>query len=179
MHAATLVRGVVCGALLWSGAPGAAAKDRPALILSDARLAPAVPVAGRDHPPLPLFRAGRYAPGALRDGIGMDYRLGLRGGLQFNLYAPRRARGAGRSWNLNAEAPDATAFWLLGGSLDLARDGEEREVVFVPQLLLDFDALTARDRTLQVFVQYAPWQAPSGLAGPDELMAQVALRLRF
>lgn len=179
MHAAGPVR-FACAMLLWSGALCAAAKERQVLILSDARAAALAPVAASTGAPPPLFRAGRTVPASLRDGIGMDYRLGGLGGLQFNLYAPRRARRAGRSWNLNAENPDATAFWLLGGSLGLARDGDDRqEIVFMPQLLLDFNALTPHDRALQAFVQYAPWHVPRGLAGPDELMAQAALRLRF
>lgn len=181
MHSPALVRGVVCGLLLWPGVSCAVEKDRRPLVLSDTRVAPAGRSAGEDRAPRPLFRAGRDAPAALRDGIGMNYRLGnLGGGLQFNLYAPRRPRNASRSWNLNAEPPDAAAFWLLGGSLDLARNGDARsEVVFVPQLLLDFNALTERDRALHAVVQYAPWHAPPGLRGPDELMAQIALRLRF
>jgi len=154
------------GLLLGSGVHGAAA--------AELRLA-----TGGVIQPLVSFSGDRRSSGRVRDGLGMDYRLGERGGLQFNLYSRRHARGPGQSWNLNAEAPDATAFWLLGGSLDLARDRHDRQqVVFVPRLLLDFDALTERDHRLQAFVQYAPWPSSPGRT-QDDNMTQVAFRLRF
>jgi hypothetical protein len=144
-----------------------------------------VHAAAADRPPPPeksLLALGvdRRLSGSVRDGIGMDYRVGGLGGLQLNLYSRRDTPNPGRSWNLNAETPEATAFWLLGGSLDVARDRNDRQqVVFVPRLLLDFDALTERNHRLQAFVQYAPWHSSPGQATPDEGITQVAFRLRF
>lgn len=165
MFTAPVVCRAVCGLLLWSGAHGAAAADRPPFPIASGGVAQPLLSPGTD----------RRLSGRMRDGVGMDYRLGGLGGLQLNLYSRRDTARPGRSWNLNAQAPDATAFWLLGGSLDVVRD----QVVFVPRLLLDFDALTERDHGLQAFVQYGPWHSSSSRATRDQTMTQVAFRLRF
>jgi hypothetical protein len=120
--------------------------------------------------------------GALRDGVAVNFSMGDFGGLQLNLYKRRNARTAGQQFDLNPGAPDAppARFWSLGGSLDLVRNSEgHREVVFVPQLLLDFDALDASTSHFQVFVQYAGWKAAPGQAASDEKVPQVAVKLRF
>lgn len=122
--------------------------------------------------------------GALTDGVGVNFSMGDWGGLSLNLYSRRNAKGPGKRWNLNPAGPypmaSAPRFWSLGGSLDLVRNSDGRKhIVFVPQLLLDFDALTGSHNRLVAFMQYANWRPGLGQAAQDEKIPQVALRLQF
>jgi hypothetical protein len=120
--------------------------------------------------------------GAMRDGVAVTFSVGDLGGLNLNLYKRRNAKTAGQQFDLNPAADDSPQqhFWSLGGSLDLVRNNDgHREIVFVPQLLLDFDALTGAHSQFQAFLQYATWKPAPGQAATDQRMPQVAVKLRF
>jgi hypothetical protein len=122
--------------------------------------------------------------GAIRDGVGVIFSMGELGGLHLNLYSRRNPKGPGQRWNLNPAGVGVAAalpqFWSLGGSLDLARSGDGgRQIVFVPQLLLNVDALTGSDNRFQIFMQYANWRPATGEPALDEKVPQITLRLRY
>lgn len=121
--------------------------------------------------------------GAIRDGVGVNFSLGELGGLHLNLYSRRNPKGPGQRWNLNpvaAAAATAPRLWSLGGALDLVRSGTgHRQVAFVPQLLLNLDALTDNPQRLQAFLTYARWRQAPGEMTIDEEVPQISVRLRY
>ena len=121
---------------------------------------------------------------SLMNGASVNYSMGTRGGLHLELYSRRNPEGPGQRWNLNPAEPAAAAlqprFWSLGGSLDQVRTHNGgQQIVFVPQLVLDFAALSGSHRPFEAVLQYANWGPTPGALMLDQSLLQVAVRLQF
>ncbi len=175
----------MAGLLLWSSAQCAVAADDvwPGASPVQTDLAIAEGAEG-DLARLLTLTVDHRILGAWSDGAGVNFNMGNRGGLHLELYSRRDSEGPGQRWDLNPAAPDAMApasrFWSLGGSLDQVRTRNGgRQIVFVPQLVLDFAALPGNNRPFEALVQYANWSPTPGKLMLDQNLLQVAVRLQF
>lgn len=119
----------------------------------------------------------------IKDGLGLDIELPDLGYFHLNLYS-RKDSGlpGGKRFGLipAGEREGGPRRWSLGGSLDLVRpvDGE-RELVLVPQLMIDMAALIGSDKRFDVCVQYAHWRARNSREVSAERVPQATLRFSF
>lgn len=171
--------------LLWSSAHCAVAADGvwPGASLAQTQLATAQDTES-DLARLLTLTVDHRILGAWSDGAGVNFNMGTLGGLHFDLYSRRDPEGPGQRWDLTPAAPDAMAsvprFWSLGGSLDQVRTRNGgRQIVFVPQLVLDFAALPGNHRPFEAVLQYANWSPTPGKLMLDQNLVQVAVRLQF
>ena len=71
-------------------------------------------------------------------------------------------------------------FWSLGGSLDQVRTRSGgAQIVFVPQLVMNFAALPGNHTPVEALLQYANWAPIPRERVLDQSLLQVAVRLRF
>lgn len=122
----------------------------------------------------------------LRKGMGVDLTLPELGTFSFNLYSRSEALQDGKRWRLipaGTPLPQAGGQnWSLGGSLDVIRgtpDGR-RELVFVPQLTMNLNALTGAPGKLDASVIYTRWRCAAARDVTDESpVLQLAVKWWF
>lgn len=117
-------------------------------------------------------------------GLGVDLALPELGYFHLNLFTGRNDATGGKRLRIDPQGfdlPQSTnRLWSLGGSLALERDapGEHRQVRFVPQLVLNLDAITHVSGRMQAVISYHNWRSqvdrgPSDDQGP---VPQVTLK---
>jgi hypothetical protein len=102
---------------------------------------------------------------------------------RFRLNFFSRGRDALKRWSLSPheEVPDAVQrHWSLGGSVDWMRtgSGSERQLVFVPKLVINAAALLKTHGTFDVCIQYAHWTSRQGEPDPGRV-PQAVVRWSF
>lgn len=119
-------------------------------------------------------------------GLGVDLALPQLGYFHLNLYAGRGDVTGGKRWRIDPQGfalPDsAERLWSLGGSLAVEQGANgRRQLTFVPQLVLNLDAVTHLSGRLQAVLSYHNWrsQADRGLAEQQGAVPQISLRWRF
>lgn len=117
----------------------------------------------------------------LKEGIGMDLELPDLGSFHLNLYSRTGTdMPAGKRWELapnESTHSSARRQWSIGASLDQVRTEEGgRQLVLVPQLVLDAAALLGRKDHFDICIQYAHWRAPGGQAASEQRVPQAVFK---
>jgi hypothetical protein len=122
----------------------------------------------------------------LRKGMGVDLAIPEFGYVHLNLYSGRDGPNRGKRWRVN---PDGMAlpeshdrFWSLGGSLDLVKPdrNSRRQIVFVPQLILNVDQIATIPGHMQMSMTYSRWNSPvSGLLQESGTVPQVSFKWAY
>jgi hypothetical protein len=122
----------------------------------------------------------------LRKGLGVDLAVPALGYFHLNLYSGRDGPNRGKRWQVN---PDGMALpeshdhiWSLGGSLDLAKPdrNSRRQIMFVPQLIMNVDQIAKIPGHMQVSLVYRNWDSPvSGLLQESGRMPQVSFKWSY
>ena len=133
--------------------------------------------------PVPMMQMSVNTRSSLRDGLGFDVAVPDFGSFHLNLYTRRNARTPGKRWSMNltsGEVSEPERPWSLGGSLELVRtqDGA-RQAAFVPELLLDFGALTNRPIAFSASLKYSKFRSLHDKRSLDEDMPQLSFNWRF
>ncbi|MBV8063615.1 MAG: hypothetical protein JOY51_08465 [Nevskia sp.] len=122
----------------------------------------------------------------LSKGLGVDMLLPGVGYFHMNLYSGKDGPNLGRRWQLNPSGfslpQSANRFWSLGASLDVEKVSPtgKRSLVFVPQLVMNLDAVVPMSGRLQAIVSYHNWHSNAGVAQPDVgQVPQVSLKWSF
>lgn len=117
----------------------------------------------------------------LRHGAGLDISLPDLGEFHLNFFS--RGHDPGRRWSLNPVSQKSgwtpQHNWTLGGSFDLVRtrDDGPRQLVFVPQLVINAAAALKTRGKFDICIQYAYWNSRSGdISGR---LPQALVRLSF
>jgi hypothetical protein len=134
--------------------------------------------------PAPMVEMTVNTRSSLRDGLGFDVAVPELGNFHLNLYTRRNARTPGRRWSMNLSSgevtEDAGRAWSLGGSLELVRtrDGA-RQAAFVPELMLDLGALSARPIAFSVSLKYTSFRSLHDKRALDAEVPQLGFTWRF
>ncbi|HWU69037.1 MAG TPA: hypothetical protein VN046_09185 [Stenotrophobium sp.] len=122
----------------------------------------------------------------LRKGLGLDIALPEKGTLHINLYGGRDGISRGKHWRFNpadVALPDAGGGrWSLGGTLELSRADRQsrRQLMFVPQLLLNIDQFASVPGRMQLAMMYGPWRGTvSGLSEDAGVTPQILLKWSY
>ncbi|MDR3416854.1 MAG: hypothetical protein P4L83_11770 [Nevskia sp.] len=123
----------------------------------------------------------------IRHGLGVDLLLPAVGYFHLNLYNGRDGLNGGMRWRLNPQgepvAGAADRFWSLGGTLALERNDPwgHRQLMFVPQLTFNVDALLPVPGRMQAVLSYHDWRSTfdDGLPQQGGRVPQLSLRWSF
>jgi hypothetical protein len=117
--------------------------------------------------------------GSIRDGVGFDLSLPDLGRFHLNLYSRRNARTEGARWRMDRTEPAERKTWSMGGSLEVVRtvDGD-RQLAFVPELLVDLDPGNAGLLPFQATLKYGNWKSVSERRSLDEQAVQIMFKWR-
>ena len=130
---------------------------------------------------LPQLRRSRDALRRVKDGLGMDYRIGSSGGLHLNIYSRRKIKRPGVRWQLGQTRADVSIQrWTLGGSMQRVRteDGK-RFISFIPQLIVNPDGAHAKLRRWRLKLEYGYWFGGEKRAAAAERVLQASVAARF
>ena len=136
-------------------------------------------VSGVENGDAPLFRVAVAEDGSIRDGVGFDLALPDIGNFHLNLYARHNARTSGKRWSMSGEG-SAPRTWSIGGTLELVRtvDGD-KQLAFVPELLVDLDNSRTRYLPFQASLKFANWRSLQDRASLDEQVPQLMFKWRL
>lgn len=122
----------------------------------------------------------------LRKGLGFDVALPEQGTLHLNLYGGRDGISRGKHWLFNpadvALPSTEGGRWSLGGTLEITRADQQsrRQLMFVPQLLLNVNQFSSVPGHMQVALMYGPWHGTlSGLSENAGLTPQILLKWSY
>jgi hypothetical protein len=118
-------------------------------------------------------------------GLGVDFVLPEFGYFHLNLYTGRNDATGGKRWRIDPQGfalPDsAEHLWSLGGSLAMEQGANgHRQLTFVPQLVLNLDAITRTSGRMQAVISYHNWRSQVDRMPTDQgAVPQVSLKWRF
>lgn len=118
-------------------------------------------------------------------GLGVDFVLPEFGYFHLNLYSGRNDAIGGKRWRVEPQGfalPDSgERLWSLGGSLAVEQGANgHRQLTFIPQLVLNVDAITHMSGRMQAVISYHNWRSPVDRMPADQgAVPQVSLRWRF
>ncbi|MGH8504821.1 MAG: hypothetical protein ACRETM_02515 [Stenotrophobium sp.] len=122
----------------------------------------------------------------LRKGLGLDIALPEKGTLHINLYGGRDGISRGKHWLFNPADVVLPGFeggqWSLGGTLEITRADRQsrRQLMFVPQLLLNINRFTSVPGHMQLAMMYGPWRGTvSGLSEDAGVTPQILLKWSY
>ncbi|TXH06157.1 MAG: hypothetical protein E6R07_01310 [Nevskiaceae bacterium] len=122
----------------------------------------------------------------LRKGLGVDLAVPAIGYFHLNLYSGRDGPNAGKRWRVQPDGialPESSdRIWSLGGSLDLVRPdrNSHRQVIFVPQLVMNVDQVARVPGHMQMALSYRNWNSPvSGLLPDSGMVPQLTFRWSY
>ena len=122
----------------------------------------------------------------LRKGLGVDLAVPEVGYFHLNLYSGRDGPNRGKRWQVNPSGmnlPEShDRLWSLGGTLDLAKPDRNsaRQIMFIPQLILNVDQLAKVPGHMQMAMTYSRWNSPvSGLLQESGMTPQVAFKWTY
>jgi hypothetical protein len=146
---------------------------------------------GPDYAFLPvgnLLFTAHYLGGDLKKlgkGLGVDLAVPQFGYFHLNLFAGRDDIIGGQRWRIDPQGfalpESAQRSWSLGGSLAVeAGPSGRRQVLFVPQLVLNLDAITHVSGRMQAVLSYHEWHSRLDRAPTDNgPVPQVSLKWWF
>lgn len=122
----------------------------------------------------------------LRKGLGVDLAIPAFGYFHLNLYNGHDGPNRGKRWQVSPDGmalPESSdRIWSLGGSLDLAKPdrNSRRQIMFVPQLVMNIDQMAKIPGHMQVGLTYRSWNSPvSGLLPASGQVPQVTFRWSY
>lgn len=117
-------------------------------------------------------------------GLGADFLVPELGYFHLNLYNGPDGPNLGKRWKIApngfALPKSADKVWSLGGTVDVESRGAsaKRELVFVPQLVLNLDSAIPMQGRMQAVFSYRNWRSTPGLSR-HEAVPQVSLKWNF
>ena len=117
---------------------------------------------------------------AMRNGVGIDFKMPDVGNFYLNLYTRKNPKGRGKRWQLIPDDGAEAKTWSMGGAVNVVREIDGgRHLVVAPQINVNLTRAIGAPGQMEASLQRANWSGIDPTSASSEKVVQLSFRWKF